>query len=181
MSKPPELRTLLTERLALEPLGPDNTAELAPLLEDPRVARTLSPTGLPPAPGLEPELIEAKVAHWRRYGFGLWLLRDRSTGAMVGRGGLQHTVIDGVDEIEIAWAIVPERWGEGLATELANLCVGLAFERLSALSVIAITLPDNIASRRVMEKCGMSFEREFVHVGLDHVLYRTGRPPSGST
>ena len=53
----------------------------------------------------------------------MWLLRDRSTGEMVGRGGLQHTFVAGLDEVEAGWAIVPERWGEGLATELAHACV----------------------------------------------------------
>ncbi|MGO9754577.1 MAG: GNAT family N-acetyltransferase [Solirubrobacteraceae bacterium] len=168
-----DLRRLDTARLCCEALAPEHATELRSLLSDPLVAATLSPTGRPPAPGASPEELELTAAHWRQHGFGLWLLRDRATGAMVGRGGLQHTVIEGADEVEIAWAIVPGRWREGLATELALACIEVAFEHLAMLHVIAYTRTDNIASRGVMERAGMSLEREFIdRWGLRSVLYR---------
>ena len=46
--------------------------------------------------------------------------------------------------------------------------------------MIAITLPDNVASRRVMEKTGFVYEREIRHVGLAHVLYRRRAPGDGA-
>jgi ribosomal-protein-alanine N-acetyltransferase len=116
--------------------------------------------------------IRSKVEHWERFGFGLWLLRDRRTGAMIGRGGLQHTFVAGLHEVEVAWAIVPGRWGEGLATELAHASLNAAFHTLALPTVIAFTLPTNIASLRVMEKSGFIYEREIEHAGLAHVLYR---------
>jgi [ribosomal protein S5]-alanine N-acetyltransferase len=118
------------------------------------------------------ERLGDKLDHWERYGFGLWLLRDRGTGAAVGRGGLQHTSVGGEDEIEAGWAISPERWGEGLATELALTCVAVAFEQLELEEIVAFTLPTNLASRRVMEKSGFAYEGEVTHEGLVHVLYR---------
>ena len=113
-----------------------------------------------------------KLEHWERHGFGMWLLRDRWTGAVVGRGGLQHTFVAGCDEIEVVWAIAPTRWGEGFATELARAAVGVAFDDLGLGEVVAFTLPTNVASRRVMEKSAFVYEREIVHAGLPHVLYR---------
>jgi ribosomal-protein-alanine N-acetyltransferase len=168
-----DLRLLCTDRLSCEALSQAHTDELAPLLSDPRVAATLSVDGRPPAWGGTPEQLAIIEEHWRAHGFGLWLLRDRMSGAVVGRGGLKHTNATGVDEVELAWAIVPERWREGLATELALACVELAFERLQLDSVIAYTRPDNIASRRVMEKAGLCYEREFTDPhAIDAVLYR---------
>jgi RimJ/RimL family protein N-acetyltransferase len=108
----------------------------------------------------------------------LWLLRDRGSGLMVGRGGLQYTDAIGGFAVEAAWTIVPERWGEGLATELAVASVGVAFGALHLDDLIAITLPDNHASRRVMEKAGFGYDREIEHVGLAHVLYRRGPEPA---
>jgi [ribosomal protein S5]-alanine N-acetyltransferase len=116
--------------------------------------------------------------HWERHGFGLWLLRDRATGELVGRGGLQYTDAIGGYAVEAAWAIVPERWGRGLATELGQASVRVAFESLRLDEIIAITLPGNVGSRRVMEKAGFVYDREIEHVGLAHVLYRR-RPDSG--
>jgi ribosomal-protein-alanine N-acetyltransferase len=171
-----ELRLLCTDRLRCEALSRAHADELAPLLNDPRVAATLSVDGRPPAWGGTPEQLSRCEEHWRAHGFGLWLLRDRGSGATVGRGGLQHTRATGEDEVEVAWAIVPERWREGLATELALACVKLAFDRLDLDSVVAYTRPDNIASRRVMEKSGLRYEREFTDPhGTDQVLYRRAR------
>ncbi len=115
--------------------------------------------------------LESTVHHWDVHGFGLWLLRDRVTGAMVGRGGIENTLATGEIEIEVAWAIVPDRWGQGLATELAHAAVDAA-ARVGLLELIALTLPHNVASRRVMDKAGFRYERDILHVGLPHVLYR---------
>ena len=163
---------LETDRLLLERLRPEHASELSILLRDPRVARTLTADGGPPSEAELTAGLTDKIRHWERHGFGLWLLRERSTGTMVGRGGLQYTFVGGREEIEVAWAIVPERWGQGLATELALASVMVAFNDLGLDEIVAFTLPDNIASRRVIEKSGFSYERELVHVGLDHVLYR---------
>jgi RimJ/RimL family protein N-acetyltransferase len=166
-----------TERLICERLRGDHAPELLRLLSDPRVARTLFATAEPPSEAEMLEQLATKLTHWERFGFGLWLLRDRATGEMVGRGGLQHTFVAGCDEVEVGWAIVPERWGQGLATEMAHAAVDAAFHELRLPEIVAFTLPDNIASRRVMEKTGFSYERRIVHVGLPHVLYRrTARP-----
>jgi [ribosomal protein S5]-alanine N-acetyltransferase len=166
------IERLETARLIYERQRPEHAEELFVLLRDPRVARTLTPTGHPPTEAEVIDGLRAKIDHWDRHGFGLWLLRDRATGEMVGRGGLQHTWVGGAGEIEVGWAIVPERWGQGLATELALTSVEVAFNDLGLREIVAFTLPDNLASRRVMEKAGFAYDREVAHVGLPHVLYR---------
>jgi RimJ/RimL family protein N-acetyltransferase len=67
---------------------------------------------------------------------------------------------------------MPAFWGRGLATEMAGASIAVAIERLQVDSLVAIALPGNRASRRVMEKLGMGYEREVSHAGLAHVLYR---------
>jgi [ribosomal protein S5]-alanine N-acetyltransferase len=167
-----------TPRMRGEPLGPEHQAEMAELTLDPRVYKTLWPWSSPPTRADVRASLADKRAHWERYGFGLWLLRDRVTGELVGRGGLQYTDAIGGFAVEAAWAIVPDRWGQGLATELARASVGVAFDTLVLPEVIAITLPGNAASRRVMDKAGFTFDRDIIHVGLAHVLYRQ-RPGVG--
>ncbi len=108
-----------TRLLRCERIGREHADELEALLLDPRVYRTLHPGPVPPTVADVRAHARDKHEHWERYGFGQWLLRDRLTGEMVGRGGLQHT--DAVDPaavevaqssaVEVAWAIVPERWG----------------------------------------------------------------------
>jgi RimJ/RimL family protein N-acetyltransferase len=166
-----------TDRLVLERLRIEHLDELSTLLRDPRVAATGWPGANPPTEREVLLSIKDKERHWERHGFGMWLMRDRETGAMVGRGGLQWTTyVKDLDEVEAGWSVVPERWGEGLATELALASIEIAFGPLELTDLVAFTLPDNLASRRVMEKAGFSYEREIMHVGLPHVLYRVRRP-----
>ncbi|HWF26277.1 MAG TPA: GNAT family N-acetyltransferase [Solirubrobacteraceae bacterium] len=165
-----------TARMIAERLQPQHQDELAPLLGDPRVARTLWPGQDLPSEAQLLHSLADKLDHWERFGFGLWLLRDRVTGAVVGRGGLQHTRVAGAGEVEAGWAIAPARWGEGLATELAHACVAVGFGTLTLDHIIALALPTNVASRRVMEKSGFVYERDVHYCGLAHVLYLVARP-----
>jgi RimJ/RimL family protein N-acetyltransferase len=169
------IERVLTPRLVCERLVPEHADELSGLLLDPRVVRTLWPRDELPTELDVRESLRAKVDHWERHGFGMWLARDRETGEMVGRGGLQYTYTAGLNDVEAGWAVVPERWGQGLGTELAHACVEAAFGPLGLLELVAFTLPDNTASRRVMEKAGFTYERDIVHAGLPHVLYRRRR------
>ena len=165
-----------TGRLVLEPLGtPEQLGEVTALVRDPRIARWLSPTCTPPDRAEVPPVLERFAGHRREHGFGFWLLRDPGSRAMVGWGGLNRTSATGEPEVEVGWAIVPERQGEGLASELAVAAVAFAFEGLGLPSVISFTVPENVASRRVMEKTGFTYERDFVHVGRPHALYRRTR------
>lgn len=172
---------LETDRMVLERLRAEHAAELFELLRDPRIARTLYASGVPQSDAEMADNLVNKLEHWERYGFGMWLLRDRATHAVVGRGGLQHTFVAGCDEVEAAWAIAPARWGQGLATEMARAAVRVAFDDLGLGEIVAFTLPTNRASRRVMEKSGFVQEREIIHAGLPHVLYRQSRGGSAGS
>ena len=166
-----------TPRLTCERLRMEHVPEMLGLLGDPRVARTLWPGAPPPGKREVVQSTREKERHWERYGFGLWVLRDQATGESVGRGGLQWTYIAGRNQVEVGWVIVPERWRQGLATELARVSIEVAFGPLGLDEIIAFALPDNVASRRVMEKTGFVFERDIVHAALPHVLYRRYRIP----
>ena len=166
---------IVTERLIGERPGADDADELCVLMLHPDVLRTTWYDPEPPTRSHIVDKLAGDIEHWDRYGFGPWLLRDRAHGELVGRGGLKHTTATGVDEVEIGWSIHPDRWGEGLATELARASVRTAFDVLGLDGVIAYTANDNVASWRVMEKAGMEFDGEIVAAGLPHVLYRARR------
>jgi ribosomal-protein-alanine N-acetyltransferase len=172
------IERVTTARLVLERLQPEHAEALMPLMLDPRVAATLWPLPEPPTSADVREGLVAKVEHWERYGFGMWLACDRMSGEMVGRGGLQFTYTPGLHEIEAGWAIMPDRWGHGLATELAWASVEAAFGPLGLRHIIALALPQNRASRRVMEKTGFLYERDLEYAGLPHVLYRRRPDPA---
>jgi ribosomal-protein-alanine N-acetyltransferase len=110
--------------------------------------------------------------HWEQHGFGRWVLRDRATGKFLGRGGLKRVAIEGRDEVEVGYGLMPEHWGKGLATEMTVEALRLAFDVLGCESVVAFTLPTNQRSQRVMQRVGMQYERDFLWADQPHVLYR---------
>ena len=117
--------------------------------------------------------LERNLAHWTEHGFGFWILRDPSTGEFMGRAGLRHLSVEGVDEIELGYALVPEFWGRGLGTDAARACVTIGRDWLGLRSIVAVTLPSNVASQRVLRKAALVQEREVMHAGTRHLLFRT--------
>ena len=119
------------------------------------------------------DYLARNLDHWEEYGFGIWMLRDCENGTMMGRAVLRHLDIDGVDEVEVGYGFLPQFWGRGLATEIARECVRIGLERLQLPSLVAITLTTNHGSQRVLEKSGLRYQRNIVHAGLLHALFRT--------
>jgi ribosomal-protein-alanine N-acetyltransferase len=161
-----------TERLVAEVIGPSHQAELEAMLGDPRVGATL---GGVLSPARVAASIEHLAAHFDRYGYGLWCWREKATGDLIARGGIEHAHVGGRDEVEVAWAVVADRWGEGFATEVGAASVRTGFDDHGIEELVSFTLPHNAASRRVMEKLGFAYERDVVHAGEPHVLYRLRR------
>src|SRR5215211_1527255 len=164
-----------TERLNAERLRDDHFDELRRMHRDARVMATLGPPGAPGSLLSDEEtrqFLRRHLDHWERYGYGLWALRDKTDGQFVGRAGLYNTQVGGSDAVELAYALMAEYWGRGLATEMARAILSVAFERLGMEELVCFTLTTNRASQRVMEKVGFEYERDVVHAGQPHVLYR---------
>ncbi|MSQ86770.1 MAG: N-acetyltransferase [Alphaproteobacteria bacterium] len=66
-------------------------------------------------------------------------------------------------------------WKKGYASEMAAAIISHVFKSPGLYEMVSFTLPTNVASRRVMEKCGFAYEQDFKHAGLDHLLYRITR------
>ncbi len=162
---------LVTERLTAERLREDHLADLVALHLDPEVSRHLG--GVRSAETTKAYL-DVNVAHWDRYGFGLWVLRT-SDGAFAGRAGLRHIPVDDIDEIEIAYAFPRSLWGRGFAGEIATAMTRIGLSQLALTSVIGIVNVGNGASRRVLEKSNYLIERSTNLHGEDVVIYRIRR------
>jgi ribosomal-protein-alanine N-acetyltransferase len=167
-----------TARMRAEPIGPRHRDGLIALLGDARVGATLGGVAGPAA-------VDGQIAsmerHWAEHGFGWYAFLDRASGELVARGGPQRCHVAGNDEVEIGWAVVPERWSQGLATELGAESLEVAFGTLDLPDVVSFTLPHNRASRRVMEKLGFAYERDTEYKGWAHVLYRLSASSAWST
>ncbi|MEP6687750.1 MAG: GNAT family N-acetyltransferase [Gemmatimonadales bacterium] len=117
--------------------------------------------------------LERNLAHWDRFGFGLWVLRELATGRVVGTAGLRHRDIEGVDEVELRCALFPEFWGRGLGTDAACACVTIGRDWLGLPSVVGLAARTNAASQHVLAKAGLGFERDVMLEDVPRRLFRT--------
>jgi RimJ/RimL family protein N-acetyltransferase len=164
-----DLDRLETERLIGERVGEEHFDYLRSVDSDPVVMATL---GGVRSENETWEGLWKALDHWERNGFGPWVFSDRATGERVGGAALRRVELEGREEVEVGYRVAARWWGRGIATEMATALVAVARERLGLDEIVAYTLPDNLASRRVMEKAGFRYERDIEWASLPHVLYR---------
>lgn len=122
------------------------------------------------------ENLEWNLNQWKDNGFGLWMFYLKETNEWVGRAGLRRVQVGGHEEIELAYALMPKFWQQGLGTEMAKACIEIAFEVIRLDNIVCFTLTTNKASRRIMEIANFTYERDIIHADLPHVLYRMKNP-----
>ena len=109
--------------------------------------------------------------YWDTDNFGFWAVILKETGAVIGWSGTW--VLRETKEPEIGFAVASRFWGKGIGTEAAAFALKYTFENRRAERAVALTMRENAASRRVMEKLGMRFEDEkyFKSYGLTLARY----------
>jgi RimJ/RimL family protein N-acetyltransferase len=161
-----------TERLVAERLRASDFDDVYHMNQIPEVMRLIG--GVRSAAATR-EYVQVNLEHWDRHGFGVWMLRNPNDGALLGRSVLRSTKVEGNDETEFGYALLPEYWGAGLATEVSRAILQIAFTDLHFETVVALISALNSASRRVTEKVGGRYERDVVHTGATLGLYRVTR------
>ena len=149
--------TLETERLVLRHLVMDDLDELFALYQDPEI-RKYFPEGVLNYQDTKEELEWHMHRHPRHPELGLWATIHKETGKFIGRCGLCPMDIEGKEEIEVAYMLDSQYWGQGLATEAARAILQYGFETVGLSRLISVINPTNIASARVAEKMGMRLE-----------------------
>ena len=171
---------LETERLLLRRWKDSDREPFAKLNANPRVMEFL--------PGCltrkeSDQMVDRIESNFENYGFGLFAAELKETAAFIGFIGLHTATFQAhfTPCVEIGWRIAAPYWGKGLAPEGSRAVIQFAFERLKLESLVSFTAPENVASRRLMEKLGMTHDPkdDFDHPKLPvghrlrrHVLYR---------
>jgi ribosomal-protein-alanine N-acetyltransferase len=164
---------LETARLAVRPLVAGDYDRLCELRRDPEVGRYLGVAG----PFSIEDFMRARLGHYidhyARHGYAMGGVSLKPSPALIGFGGLQR--LDDGEEIEVGYILGREYWGRGLATELARGWLAWGFDHLRVDRIVAVADPANTASRHVMEKLGMRYEKNIRHYGMDSVYYAVSR------
>ena len=158
------MTTLWTDRLTLRPLVDSDAEDYAAMRYHPAVAKWL-----PAEPGDPLEHARSTISRfaefWRERGHAPWgiFLKDR----LIGHGGLNLVPVFG--ETEVLWALHPDYWGQGYATETARAALDYGFRELGLKLIFAMTMPDNGPSQAVMRRLGLTYRKNVVYKGFDAV------------
>lgn len=156
--------TLTTERLLLRNFTSEDRKSLFTITQEPNIFQYF-PTKT--AWDLEKvdRSIQHQIEHWNQFGYGLWAVTLRETGQLMGWCGLEF--LPDTNETEVGYLLSGVFWGKGYATEAARASVEFGKKNIGLQEIIGLTDPLNIASQRVLEKCGLTFTRRQVYFGME--------------
>ncbi|MBV8725089.1 MAG: GNAT family N-acetyltransferase [Candidatus Eremiobacteraeota bacterium] len=153
-----------TARLVIRTFEPRDAQAWAAMLSDPDVRRYVPPSPVPAVADFS-RALERRLRMERESGCALWAVEPKALGTLVGQCGLVPVEGKG-PEIEIAYHFAKESWGNGYATEAAKAVLQYGLQTIGLERIIAIVMPQNVASCRVAEKAGMRFEGAATYYGI---------------
>jgi RimJ/RimL family protein N-acetyltransferase len=166
---------LETPRLILRQWQTSDHDEYIELFTDPEVARYI----FLGRPARREQLLEVSAGYlrqWQERGFGPFAVFDKKTRTWIGQLGLNHLAHwPGPDKVEVGWELHQAWWGRGLATEGALATLRFGFQEHSLWRIISTTVPSNHASRRVMEKIGLTYQGTHVISNTEIAWYAIDR------
>ena len=163
---------LETERLIIKKITPGDLPWLIEMRSPEAVNRYLGGPEMQNAEKLTARLPFYLECH-EKLGFGFCTMASKSTGEMIGTSGLQP--LEETGEIEVGYNLSEKYWRQGFGYECAIAWLKYGFETAGLERIVAVADPNNKGSWRIMEKCGMKFEKTEKHYGIDCVFYAISR------
>lgn len=148
---------LETERLVLRRLSPEDAPFIIELLNQPSFLRYIGDKEVRSTEDAVRYIETGPMASYERFGFGLYLVELKESGASIGMCGLIKR--DTLPDVDVGFAFLPDYWSQGLAFEAGSAVMNYGREELGLRRIVAITSLDNTASIRLLEKMGLRFER----------------------
>jgi len=158
--------------LLLRRWRPEDRERFAALNADPRVMEHF-PTVLTRE---ESDALAVRMeTHFAEHGWGRWAVEIVGVAPFAGFIGLSYPKFEApfTPCVEIGWRLAADFWGHGYATEGAKAALDFGFDTLRLKEIVSFTVPQNLRSRRVMEKIGMTYDPKDV---FDHPLLPAGHP-----
>ena len=151
------MKILETERLILRQASIDDAEIILTLLNEPSFIRNIGDRGIRTLSEAHDYILTRFIASYENHGFGMYLVLMKETGAPAGICGLVKR--EGLDDVDIGYAFLPQHWSRGYATESALAVKEYAKNTIGLERLVGITDPQNHKSARVLEKIGLKFEK----------------------
>lgn len=156
---------IITKRLILRKFKKADYDEYCNILGNDEVSKWLG-TGKKIDAQKVKKMMSNFKAHWSDRGYGVWAVVEKQSNKLIGHCGLNY--FKDLDKTELLYAFDEKYWGRGYATESAKAVVEYTRENLTLSKLTAIAYPENIGSRKVIEKAGFTYmgNREFFGTNL---------------
>lgn len=151
------MKILETERLILRQLRLDDAEFIFELLNDPSFIQNIGDRNIRTVDNARSYIVNGPVASYAKHGFGLYLVVLKETAESIGMCGLIKR--DGLEDVDIGYALLPSYWSKGYAVEAAQATKAYAKDVIGLKRIVAIVDPANAGSIRVLEKIGLRFEK----------------------
>jgi len=162
-----------TDRLLVRKFTEDDAPLLYDLNLDPEVIRyTHDP--LTDVEEARKVLEEVILPQYILYDHGRWAVHLRSGSEFIGWCGFKN--LTETNEVDLGYRFKKNFWGNGYATEAARGCIEYGFDILKLHRIVGRALPANLASIKVLEKCGMKYLHEEMMYGYLHKTYQVSNP-----
>jgi ribosomal-protein-alanine N-acetyltransferase len=165
--------SLKTTNLTFRPLQEKDAKALYRIYQTEGVLQYF-PMPVPPAFEKVQRFIHNQQAHWGEFGYGNRGILPEGEAEIIGWAGLQY--LPELNETEVGFLLDKPFWGKGYATEAAMASMQFGFNRIKMDHIIALVHPDNLASRRVIEKCGLTYQDTLLLWGIQLMRHRMERP-----
>lgn len=148
-----------TERLILRPFNLHDLDDFALICADPEVMRYIG-NGKALEKETTKDLLVWIISQYEELGFGLLAVTLKENNRLLGFCGFIKQVIDNETHIELGYRLDSAFWGQGIATEAAQAMKNYAFNQLNIAHLISIIHVDNMASKQVAQKVGLSHMKQ---------------------
>ena len=118
---------------------------------------------------IERRIVEDVMGDYKKHGYGKLAVELKSENKFIGFTGLKY--LEDLNEVDLGYRFMKEYWGKGIATESAKASLELGFEVLGLNKIIAMVIPENKNSIRVLEKLGFVYEKNIIEDGISARLY----------
>lgn len=153
-----------TERLILRPFTVDDLESAYKMNLDPAVSKYTGDGGIVTKAETLRRIEMDVLGDYRKYGYGRLAVELKGISSFIGFSGLKY--LPDLKEVDLGFRFFEAYWGKGIATEAGTACVKYGFEKLALEQLTGMVLPENLASIRVLEKLGFSYEKDFIEDGL---------------
>lgn len=150
-------KVLETDRLILRRLSVEDDAFILELVNDPLWLRFIGDRGVRTLEDARNYILNGPMAMYERVGLGLYLVERKGGGVSLGICGLIKR--DGLEDVDIGFAFLPEYRAQGFAYESAAAVLAYGRSMFGLKRIVAITSPDNDRSAHLLEKLGFTFEK----------------------